>query len=125
MQDFSVDYNIKIEMEMENKNTEQNETNILRQDPVNVNKQCRLGLRIRDVAKLSENKREDQSIPSESDISKSSFECEHCNKTYSSKGNLKTHVLSAHSIHEGITYLCSHCEYKATTKGHLKIHIQS
>ena len=149
-QDFNVDFNMKVELEMENKNTEKNEKTILTQDPVNANEQYshELGLRIRDVTELSETKKQGQYISSGSDISKGGFECEHCNKTYSSKSNLKTHVLSAHeninnscskcnykattkdslkahilSIHEGITYPCSHCDYKSTQKRYLKIHI--
>ena len=44
-----------------------------------------------------------------------------CNKTFTQKVHLATHIKS---IHEGIKHKCSHCDKSYTQKCHLKRHLR-
>ena len=50
------------------------------------------------------------------------YECEQCDKAYTTPGALKLHNQSAH---EGVKYSCYHCDYQGTTQQHVARHIQS
>ena len=79
---------------------------------------------------------------------KGKYECDQCDKTYTSILGLQYHKQSAHegvryacdkcdhqatqqcdlrrhieSKHEGIKYACDQCDYQATQQSHLKIHL--
>ena len=49
------------------------------------------------------------------------FECDQCDKTYSSKGGLYMHK---QSVHQGVKYACDQCDLQYTQKGDLIRHIQ-
>ena len=49
-------------------------------------------------------------------------QCEQCDKIFSQKGNLYTHM---NSEHKGVFYPCEKCDYQATCKGNLKQHIKN
>ena len=50
------------------------------------------------------------------------FDCQQCQKKFTTKGNLKTHFQSEH---EGVKYACNQCDYQATQQSSLSIHIKS
>ena len=50
------------------------------------------------------------------------FQCEQCQKSFTSKCGLYGH---ARSVHEGVKYACDQCGYLATKQNHLTRHIQS
>ena len=50
------------------------------------------------------------------------YECEPCQKTYTSKIGLQNHT---QSVHQGVKYACDRCDYQATTRGSLTVHIQA
>ena len=50
------------------------------------------------------------------------YECDQCDKKYSSRMGLWQHK---QTVHQGVKYACDHCDHQATTQGHLKKHIQS
>ena len=52
----------------------------------------------------------------------STFDCNLCHSTYSSRWGLFNHKKS---YHEGVQYACSQCDYKATQQINLTAHIQS
>ena len=90
--------------------------------------------------------RPDEEVPS---VTSNMWQCELCDKEYTSKGNLKTHVQNKHKgdksqcqqcefqgtysslryhiqiLHRGIKFSCEMCDYQATLAGNLKTHIQS
>ena len=47
--------------------------------------------------------------------------CKKCQKEFTTKANLKAHMLS---IHESAMHLCSHCPYKSGFKHNLRKHVQ-
>ena len=49
------------------------------------------------------------------------FSCSHCNQQYSQQSGLNKHIKSNH---EGFRYECKYCEYQATDRRYLKNHIQ-
>ena len=63
--------------------------------------------------------RPDEEVPS---VTSNMWQCELCDKEYTSKGNLKTHV---QSIHEGRKFPCQQCDLQASTADTLKTHFQS
>ena len=50
------------------------------------------------------------------------FECEPCQKMFTSKTGLNYHT---ESVHQGVKYACDQCNYKASTQSNLSRHIQS
>ena len=50
------------------------------------------------------------------------YDCEPCQKKFSSRMGLHHHK---QSVHEGVKYACDQCDYQATQKRKLDIHIQS
>ena len=50
------------------------------------------------------------------------YECDQCQKTYSSQSGLRDHK---QSVHEGVKYRCDQCDYQARKQNHLTVHIQS
>ena len=63
-------------------------------------------------------------IKSESHMQKNSegkSDCNQCERKFSSKSNLNSHIKSKH---EGIKYTCDQCEFKATKSYYIKSHIQ-
>ena len=49
------------------------------------------------------------------------YDCEPCQKTFSTQSNLTLHIQSKH---EGIKYACDQCDYQATQKSSLGAHIK-
>jgi uncharacterized protein (DUF983 family) len=47
--------------------------------------------------------------------------CPHCDNTYAYQSNLNKHI---DSIHKGIKHKCSHCDKSYTQKCHLKRHLR-
>ena len=50
------------------------------------------------------------------------YKCHQCDKTYSHRRQLTSHIQSKH---EGIKYPCDQCNHQATTQGSLRIHIKA
>ena len=51
------------------------------------------------------------------------FKCNHCEKSYTSKGHLNTHVKT---VHDGVkNHVCNHCEISFSIAGNLKAHIKA
>ena len=50
------------------------------------------------------------------------YDCNQCNKQFTTLSNLKTHIQAKH---EGVKYACNQCDYQATQQNSLKTHIQS
>ena len=50
------------------------------------------------------------------------YNCDKCNKSYSQKGNLKTHIKN---VHENVRYNCDKCDKSFSWKHHLNRHIKS
>ena len=48
--------------------------------------------------------------------------CDHCNMTFTAKGNLKTHVLSVHE--KRLDFACEHCGKMWPTLNTLKNHVR-
>ena len=48
--------------------------------------------------------------------------CPYCDKRFSQKANLRTHVKT---LHEELRYPCYQCEYQAKRKAALQIHVES
>jgi uncharacterized C2H2 Zn-finger protein len=51
------------------------------------------------------------------------FNCEHCDKTFGQKGNLKRHINTVHLKQQNFS--CEQCDYTCGEKGSLKIHINA
>ena len=49
------------------------------------------------------------------------FQCQDCERTFSSQPGLWNHTKS---IHEGVKYACNQCDYQATHKSNLQAHIK-
>ena len=50
------------------------------------------------------------------------FKCQQCDKAYSTKAHLKSHI---HSAHEGLKYICNQCEKQYTEQNSLTKHVKS
>ena len=55
-------------------------------------------------------------------IGERKFKCDQCDKSYSQKGHLNTHIKC---IHEKLQYNCDKCDKSFSQKGKLKSHIES
>ena len=50
------------------------------------------------------------------------FVCDQCERQFSDRSNLRTHIKS---IHEGVKYPCDQCHYQATKRTNLENHVKS
>jgi hypothetical protein len=50
------------------------------------------------------------------------FNCDICDKSYSTKGSLKAHIIR---IHDKVRHNCPSCNYTDSTKGNIKQHIKT
>ena len=53
---------------------------------------------------------------------KTQYHCEKCDKSLSTKGNLKLHVKS---VHDSVRYNCDKCDKSFSQKGHLNEHVKT
>jgi len=60
------------------------------------------------------------------DIENTTFKCDSCNRNFSTKGNLKTHIKTHHNPdnQKAVTYQCEHCTAAFDTPRRLKKHIK-
>ena len=54
--------------------------------------------------------------------SSSKYECEQCDKIYTTRAGLDLHKKS---FHEGLKYTCDECDYQASQQSNLKVHIRN
>ena len=104
---------VSLETETKNEHTEDEDppTNDLEISPDKMNEQT-------PSKKSQYEKKEIIEKESESSV----YQCEQCQKTFSSKYGLYGH---GRSVHEGVKYACDQCGYLATKQNHLTRHIQS
>ena len=70
----------------------------------------------------ADNIREQPSQERQASVVTGKYECDQCNKTYSTKKGLSYHK---QSVHQGVKYACGQCDYQGTTQSILTVHIQS
>ena len=90
----------------------------LQSDPVTQNDKVEEQYVTSDVSKNHPQKERRREVVS----LKGRYECEFCQKTFSTQSNLTLHIKSKH---EGVKYACDQCDYQATLKGNLTQHVQS